>query len=85
MPDPSLEAAFLRTGEPRLLFDTRQIPAADSAALPLEGPIPMRSIGAVFDPAQEANYFRLHAFPHDFDLLMYVEETTASVLLPFSY
>ncbi len=42
------------------------------------------NIGAVFDPTAEAAYFYNAQFPNDFDLLLFVNPTTASTLLPFT-
>jgi hypothetical protein len=41
----------------------------------------MRSIGALFDPTAESAYFYNALFPNDFDLLVFVNATTASTLL----
>jgi erythromycin esterase len=81
--DQSMEAYFTATTQPRLLFDARRIAAGGSVAALLSGPIRMRSIGAVFEPSAEAQYFTSHIFPGDFDLLMYVAQTSASIRLPF--
>jgi erythromycin esterase len=83
VPNGSLEAAFVATGQPRLLFDTRRIAGGGAVATPLAGPITMRTIGAVYDPAQEASYFGIQLFPGDFQLLIFLASTTPSVLLPF--
>lgn len=83
VPSNSLEAAFSSTLQPRLLFDARRIPQGGQAAAPLAGPIPMRVIGAVYNPVLAASYYSPAVLPHDFDLLIYLETTTASTLLPF--
>jgi erythromycin esterase len=80
IPANSIEAIFAGTGKQEALFDTRQIAAGGSAAAALRGPIAMRNIGAVLDPAIETAYF---LFPDDFDLLIYLDATTPSWLLPF--
>lgn len=81
----SIEAVFDATGKPRLLLDTRLIASGGAAAAPLAGPIYMRSIGSVFNPKLELGYFYLHRFPDDFDVLVYLAETSASVRLPFMF
>ncbi|MEP6618746.1 MAG: erythromycin esterase family protein [bacterium] len=83
--DHSIEQAFVGTGQPRLLFDTRTLVVGGAAADVLRGPIGMRSIGAVFSPNSEALYTAPSFFPNDFDLLIYLESTSASKLLPFVY
>jgi erythromycin esterase-like protein len=85
VPDNSLESQFLSVGKSLALFDTRQIPSGGSDAASLAGPIRMRSIGAVFNPATETAYFATQVFPNDFDLLIFVRQATQSTLLPFSY
>ena len=39
----------------------------------------------VFDPANELAYYSPFRFPETFDLMVYIENTSASVLLPFVY
>jgi len=85
VPSGSMESFFLATDSPLLLFDTRTLAAGGAAAAPLRERISMRSIGALFDPAREAAYFVWHLFPDNFDLLIYVAETSESTLLPFRY
>ncbi|MEJ2187210.1 MAG: erythromycin esterase family protein, partial [Gemmatimonadota bacterium] len=85
IPDDAIEALFMGTGQPRLLFDARDIADGGEAAKPLGGPIPMRSIGAAYDPDHPERSFVLQLFPRYYNLLLYVEETTASTLLPFVY
>jgi erythromycin esterase len=83
IPEFSVESVFSRTGQPRLLLDTRIVPGGGADAAPLRGPIPMRRVGALFNPAFERNYFFNNLFPQDYDLLMYVEKSTETRLLPF--
>lgn len=83
VPPTSIEAIFAGTGEQRLLFDARQIPAGGDAAALLRGPIDMRSIGSVYSPSAPSGYFSAHWFPGDFDLLLYLDTTTPSTLLPY--
>jgi hypothetical protein len=45
----------------------------------------MRSIGALFDPTAESAYFYNALFPNDFDLLIFVNSTTASTLVAFTF
>jgi erythromycin esterase len=80
----ALEAYLDAVGSPRLLLDARRI-AATAAAAPLAGPIPMRSIGAVFVPGRDLQYFSQALLPGDYDVLIYLATTTASTLLPFRY
>jgi erythromycin esterase len=82
-PKTSIEAVFVGTGKPGLLLDMRQVASGGSAAAPLRGPIQMRSVGSVFNPSSEASHFTWSLFPDDFDLLIYLSNTSASRLLPF--
>ena len=81
IPNNSIEAIFAGTGEPLLLFDTRKLAGGGEAAASLHGPIPARSIGAVFNPSAELAYFYPVILPDDFDLLIYVNTTSPSTLL----
>jgi erythromycin esterase len=85
IPANSLEAMFAGTAKAIALLDTRLIAGGGTAAAPLAGPVPMRSIGAAFDPGSERAYFGSALFPTDFNLVVYVNATTASTLLPFTY
>ena len=85
VPNNSLESQFLSVGKSLALLDTRQIAAGGADAISLAGPILMRSIGALFNPANEPAYFTSQVFPNDFDLLIFVREATQSTLLPFSF
>ena len=42
-----------------------------------------KTIGMSFDPVSEGTYFPARLFPADFDLLLFVRETTPSTLRPF--
>jgi erythromycin esterase len=84
IPKSSIEAAFTATNQGMFMLDMRKVAAGGSAAAPLRGPIAMRSIGAVFDENAERAYFANRIFPNDFDVLIYLRETSPSTLLPFS-
>jgi len=81
----SLEAYATATALPRFVVDMRTTAGAPAAA-PFAGPIPMRLIGSVFAPsAATSNTYDMTSFPGDYDLLIYLASTTASLLLPFRY
>jgi erythromycin esterase len=84
VPNGSLEALFVATGAQRLLFDARSVLTAKAIAAPIGGPVRIRRIGSVFNPAVEPQYFVNLTLPDVFDLLIYVRSTTPSVLLPFT-
>lgn len=81
VPTGSLEEALRATNVPILLLDTRRIPGGGSAAAPLAGPLAMRSVGLGYNPNTDASTFVARLFPGDFDLLVFVRETTNTTLL----
>ncbi len=85
VPSNSIEAIFAGTSKSALLFNTHLIPAGGAPAAPLAGPIQMRSIGSAFNPESDASFFGPVTFPSTFDVLIYLQNTTASTLLPFVY
>jgi erythromycin esterase len=82
VPNNSLEAAFTRTGLQRLLLDARLMPQGADSAAALRGPIPMRSVGALFYSDKQAQFFYAALLPGDFDLLIFIDQTTPSTILP---
>jgi erythromycin esterase-like protein len=70
-PNDSWEARLAALGQPRLFVDLRTAPAE------LRAPIPMRSIGALVQDRQ----FYPHRLPQWFDILIYIEKTSAAVEL----
>ena len=70
-PEGSWELRLASVGGPLLLVDLRSAPPG------LRAPIPMRSIGALVSAEQ----FYPHEAPAWFDLLVYIEETSAAVEL----
>jgi erythromycin esterase-like protein len=85
LPPNSIEAAFSANGKQLALLDARQITGGGSAAAPLAGPIPLRSIGSFFDPSTELEFFSNAFLPGDYDLILFVNQTTPSTLLPFAF
>jgi hypothetical protein len=75
-----MESAFHAVGRERSLFDARTLTRPE-APVWLRDP-KMRSIGATFNPSQEAAYYSISYLPDDYDLLIYVETTRASRRLP---
>jgi erythromycin esterase len=80
-PRDSYEWFLERARLPRLMLDLRDLPQEVGAEW-LNGPRGFRSIGAVYDPDRSAAaYFVPIDLASEFDLLIYVEETTPSHLL----
>ena len=51
----------------------------------LPGPRNARSIGAVYSDATPDSYDYLARLPAEYDVMMFLDQTTASVLLAFNY
>ncbi len=83
-PEGTYEAELRRLGQPRFLVDLRPIEGSPPASAAwLAGPLSFRSIGSVFRPTDPGSYFALTRLAATYDLLVWVEETSATVLLPF--
>jgi len=84
IPTNSIEAIFAGTNKFGLLLDTRTI-SSGGAATTLSGPIVMRSIGSSFNGSAESSFFGPVTLPAAFDLLLFIQTTTPSQLLPFVF
>jgi erythromycin esterase len=71
-PAGSLDALLGEAGIPLFALDLRNAPP------PLREIRPSRQIGAVFANEMEANYFRRVSAPAIYDLILFVEKTTAA-------
>ncbi len=80
-PSDSYEAAWQRTGEPRLVIDLRQSEGDSPAEVWVRGPHPYRSIGAVYEDAKPERFFSAVSLPSLFDAMIYLAQTTPSKLL----
>jgi erythromycin esterase len=83
VPQNSMEAFFLQTDFDVALLDARQIPRGAPAAL--RAAVPMREIGARYNPDWASQYFLNHLLPADFDLLVFVRTATETARLPFQF
>ena len=82
-PDDSYEAALQQTGIARLIVDLR--PAASAAeAKWLAGPHPFRLIGALYADDHPEDFWYATRLPETFDTVIYLRDTTPSLLLPFA-
>ena len=77
-PDGSLDAILASAGFPIMALDVGTPPKQPVAADWLEAPHQTWSIGAVFSNDQAANYLLNAAAPEMFDVLVFVEKTTAA-------
>lgn len=77
-PGGSLDATFASSGIPLFALDLRDAPKSGPVAAWLSEPHKSRSIGAVFSQDSAAQYlFDLKA-PQSFDVMLFVEKTTAA-------
>ena len=80
----SYEYEFQRTGHPRFLLDVRPLRvSAPASAAWMRGPLGMRNVGSVYQPASPASYFSPTRLPNPYDVVIHFSETTPSTLLPF--
>ena len=77
-PDGSLDATLASAGLPIMALDVRTPPKQPVTADWLKAPHQTRSIGAVFSNDQAANYLLNAAAPEMFDVLVFVQKTTAA-------
>jgi erythromycin esterase-like protein len=85
-PGPAADSyeATLRHADPANYYiDLRQ--ATDQARKWLDGPRPLRSIGTSYFPTDQGLNYSLAALTFQFDVLIFIETTTPSTLLPFQY
>jgi erythromycin esterase len=82
--EDSYEHQFHRVGLPRFMVDLRPVRAGQAPGADwLAGPMPMRVIGSVYDPAApQSAYFHVW-LTQEYDVLIHIEESTATQLLPF--
>jgi erythromycin esterase len=83
-PSGVLERYFVGAERPIMLFDARQVSAGGDLALPLSGPIRMRSIGSSYEASSSGLYYHTVRLPTDFDILLFINTTTATTLLPYT-
>jgi len=76
-PAGSLHATLAATGLSLLALDLRQVPKDGPVADWWRQPHKTRSIGAVYSETAAANYFVDQTVPRSYDVLLFVENTTA--------
>jgi erythromycin esterase len=83
-PEGSYEYEFQRLGHPRFLLDLRPLRgSAPASAAWMNGPLPIRNVGAVFNTDVPSYGFAPKRLPSSYDVIIHFSETTASTLLPF--
>jgi erythromycin esterase len=81
-PEESYEHTLGALGMPQFFLDLRNIRAGSAAADWLVGPHLCRSIGAVYAAAHPENYFDDISLPEEYDVIIHLQDTTPSMLLP---
>jgi erythromycin esterase-like protein len=77
-PEGSLDRALASAGIPLFALDLRQIPKEGKVAQWFAEPHATRSIGSVYDDADSASYWSSLRWQDAFDVILFVEKTTAS-------
>lgn len=77
----SPEALLRAAGLPRAILDLRAVPATSPLGAWLAAPQPIRSIGWGYDPAAASASYQSFVLPQAFDVLIFIENTTAAVPL----
>jgi erythromycin esterase-like protein len=77
-PAGSLDATFAATGIPLFALDLRDAPKSGPVANWLSEPHKSRSIGAVYSEDSAAQYLMDLTAPQSFDVMLFVEKTTAA-------
>ena len=84
IPGGSYEYCFHSAGRERMVLDTRNVDLGTAATSWLAGPLLMRSIGAVFTPTNAGAYLYQVSIPDRYDLVIYFDDTSAAVGLPYN-
>jgi erythromycin esterase len=82
-PTGSYEHYFHSAGMERMVLDVRNVDLGTAATTWLAGPRLMRSIGAVFAPTNAGAYLYEVSVPSRYDLIIYFENTSAALGLPY--
>ncbi len=80
-PGKSYEHYLHSAGLPRFFLDLRDVQAGSTATDWLLDPHPLRGIGSDYNQSAPERFFQTASLPQTFDVLIYLQDTTASVLL----
>jgi erythromycin esterase len=81
----SYEEYFFAGRMPRFFLDLRNRSTTPGTPSWLLGPRNALSIGAVYSDTTPDSYYYLARLPAEYDVVIFLDQTTPSVLLPFSY
>lgn len=85
-PRTSYNLQFHRLGMPLFLVDLRPLRSAVPAGAEwLLGPRGFLMVGATYDNIKAQTYYRESALPTEYDIMIHVDATTSSQILPFRY
>jgi erythromycin esterase-like protein len=70
---------------PRFFLDLRNRSTVSDTPSWLPGPRSALSIGAVYSDATPDSYYYQARLPAEYDVVIFLDQTTASVPLPFNY
>ena len=82
-PEDSYAYHFRGANMPRMILDLRGVDFDSTATDWLPGPRRFRIVGALYDDSNPLNYFYDARLPVEYDVIVYFQNTTPSVLLPF--
>jgi erythromycin esterase len=82
-PEDSYSHYFHGANMPRMILGLDGVDFNTGGTYWLPGPRRFRSIGALYDDSNPLNYFYDARLPVEYDVIVYFENTTPSVLLPF--
>lgn len=80
-PENSYEYTFHSAALPRFFLDLRGLPSDSPATNWLMTSHPLRAIGAGYDPSHAEDYFVPVILPDMFDVIIYFQDTSPSILL----
>jgi len=81
----SYEEYFAAAAVPRFFLDLRNRSALPDTPSWLPGPRSARSIGSMYADASPDDYYYQARLPTEFDVVIFLDRTTAAVPLPFNY
>ena len=82
-PENTYEYLFWSLGKPRLMLDLRGHNFNTNATSWVKGPRLFRRIGAAYQPTLPYYYFWHSRLTQEYDVIIYFQDTSPSILLPF--
>jgi erythromycin esterase len=82
-PSDSYEYGFRGADIPRFFLDLRKYSTNMSSTTWITSPHKFRSVGAIYDPNNPSSCFYQYYLPSTFDVVIYIQDSSPSTLLPF--